>query len=327
MFIKKRKRATNLGILLFVFSMLCGCFPNNDKKLSEKEIDEYEESSSVVATKRNGDISYILIESGSVDELEDKYYLEDKVIYQTEKIIHTNKYKKIYDQYIVEVFEIGSGELVKEINVKEILDKNLTDEQKEKFVINQYFEAGVYEGKECLFVSMSKTGDWGYYFIIDINSDYISFDEDKTFDFSNVHYADSMKYLETTNILDINDLTFIKNLSYNKPSDETKEGILTVDIWYESLMKLDDDARIFKEFPNLKGEFENLDQSKQNEYHVRLFIRGKSDIEVVELFLSESKTTTLDNLYLNSEWSIDEKPHRIETEEDFYTYFNGSAVK
>lgn len=313
--------------LLVLLTLITGCDKNNNE--NEGHINHIEK------IELDEEIGYFDLVGKTVINEKNQYLASlymDTLIFPGESYVtySTNYEKEKYSElslrqiiklnsFNIFIRDIETNELIKQLDIKEILDENYPEYQIATVSVKPHATT-VYEGRKCIvFVVEIIPADLEKEEVMEMHNLYVSIEDNyhnidmKTTVYyrNGLEYNDSMKNLLCTDILEKNGIDAYYSFDGNNP--------YWVGTPWESLQVL----RVKSLSKNNKELLEIFPNTEQylDENYLTLFADDLSDDEIIGLLLEDGRELDKTQITLSSYCSIDEESHVINGQEDWDLYF------
>ena len=274
-----------------------------------------------------GDDKDIIYAAGSVPS---KYIVDIDASYQSLEFYDYEAYlyvkmefeKPVIDNLTVKLYDIGSDELIKTIDVKQIISDNVG----KAFIAKAPFRTVAIDGKTYFGVDLFHISSIEVYYnnpenLLTKNTIYIDLDTEE------VVFKDSMTtdwLLARSRYLDIFSLKFLQDNMQSAPF------ITSMYYWQDCVKlsfttdKLPNNTKLYEKFPDLKQKLEGLNGQKAR---LEVVLTGNPSYEdIMELIMEDGREVVFNNITISAEDSVDGLEHEVHSFDDWRQYYRLDEV-
>ena len=224
----------------------------------------------------------------------------------------------IIDTLTVKLYEIGSDNLIKTIDVKQIIFDNVG----KAFITKAPFRTIAIDGKEYFGVDLVNMPSLEEYAKntnkLTRNTIYIDLDTEE------VVFKDSM-LLARSRYLDIFSLKFLQDNMQSAP-------FITSMYYWQDCVKIsfttdklpENNTKLYEKFPDLKQKLEGLNGQKAR---LEVVLTGNPSYEdIMELIMEDEREVVFNNITISAEDSVDGLEHEVHSFDDWRQYYRLDEV-
>ena len=228
----------------------------------------------------------------------------------------------IIDTLTVKLYEIGSDNLIKTIDVKQIIFDNVG----KAFITKAPFRTIAIDGKEYFGVDLVNMPSLEEYAKntnkLTRNTIYIDLDTEE------VVFKDSMTtdwLLARSRYLDIFSLKFLQDNMQSAP-------FITSMYYWQDCVKIsfttdklpENNTKLYEKFPDLKQKLEELNGQKAR---LEVVLTGNPSYEdIMELIMEDGREVVFNNITISAEDSVDGLEHEVHSFDDWRQYYRLDEV-